>query len=100
MARTKAVTVLMHKFEIELEDGTSGEVSAKTEDRWNVGDEVEYEVTPSKMGRQDETLRSRDFNKGDRRVQRFKSALMRVGRSDSLFNKPQTLKKSWKRRST
>lgn len=41
---------LMYKFEIELEDGTSGEVSAKTEDRWNIGDEVEYETTPSKWG--------------------------------------------------
>jgi len=36
---------LMFKFEIGLEDGTNGEVSAKTIDRWNVGDEVEYEVT-------------------------------------------------------
>lgn len=41
---------LMYKFEVELEDGTSGEVSAKTEDRWKVGDEVQYEVTPSKWG--------------------------------------------------
>jgi hypothetical protein len=41
---------LMFKFEIGLEDGSSGEVSAKTIDRWNVGDEVEYEVTPSKWG--------------------------------------------------
>ena len=41
---------LMYKFEVELEDGASGEVSAKTEDRWNVGDEVEYTVTPSKWG--------------------------------------------------
>lgn len=41
---------LMYKFEVELEDGTSGEVSAKTQNRWNIGDEVEYEVTPSKWG--------------------------------------------------
>lgn len=41
---------LMYKFEIELQDGSSGEVSAKSENRWNVGDEVEYEVTPSKWG--------------------------------------------------
>jgi hypothetical protein len=41
---------LMYKFEIGLEDGASGEVSAKTIDRWNVGDEVEYEITPSKWG--------------------------------------------------
>lgn len=40
----------MFKFEITLEDGTSGEVSAKTENRWNIGDEVEYTVTPSKWG--------------------------------------------------
>jgi hypothetical protein len=41
---------LMYKFEIELENGQGGEVSAKSEDRWKVGDEVEYEVTPSKWG--------------------------------------------------
>ena len=41
---------LMHKFEIELENGQGGEVSAKSEDRWKVGDEVEFEITPSKWG--------------------------------------------------
>lgn len=41
---------LMYKFEIELENGEGGEVSAKTEDRWNIGDEVEYETTQSKWG--------------------------------------------------
>ena len=41
---------LMYKFEIELENGQGGEVSAKSEDRWKVGEEVEYEVTPSKWG--------------------------------------------------
>jgi hypothetical protein len=41
---------LMYKFEIELESGDSGEVSAKSESRWSVGDEVEFEVTPSKWG--------------------------------------------------
>ena len=41
---------LMYKFEIELEDGSSGEVNSKTDNRWNVGDEVEYTVTPSKWG--------------------------------------------------
>ncbi len=41
---------LMYKFEIELESGESGEVSAKSENRWSVGDEVEFEVTPSKWG--------------------------------------------------
>ena len=29
---------LMYKFEIELESGESGEVSAKSESRWRVGD--------------------------------------------------------------
>jgi hypothetical protein len=41
---------LMYKFEIELESGESGEVSAKSESRWSVGDEVEFEVTPTKWG--------------------------------------------------
>lgn len=41
---------LMYKFNIELENGESGEVSAKTEDRWSIGDEVEFEITPSKWG--------------------------------------------------
>ena len=41
---------IMYKFEIQLESGDSGEVSAKSEDRWSVGDEVEFEVTPSKWG--------------------------------------------------
>ena len=40
----------MFKFEIQLESGDSGEVSAKSENRWSVGDEVEFEVTPSKWG--------------------------------------------------
>ena len=42
----------MFKFEIGLEDGTSGEVNAKTIDRWNIGDQVEYTVTPGKYGDQ------------------------------------------------
>lgn len=41
---------LMYKFDIELENGESGEVSAKTENRWNIGDEVEYQTTPTKYG--------------------------------------------------
>ncbi len=41
---------LMYKFDIELENGESGEVSAKTEDRWSIGDEVEYETTQTKWG--------------------------------------------------
>ena len=41
---------LMYKFDIELENGQGGEVSAMTEDRWSIGDEVEFEITPSKWG--------------------------------------------------
>jgi len=41
---------LMYKFDIELENGQGGEVSAMTEDRWTIGDEVEFEITPSKWG--------------------------------------------------
>ena len=40
----------MYTFEIQLEDGEVGEVSAKSEDRWKQGDEVEYTSTPSKFG--------------------------------------------------
>ena len=29
---------------VELEDGTTGEVAAKTENKWQVGDEVEYQI--------------------------------------------------------
>ena len=36
---------LMYKFEIQLESG-----DRKSVDRWSVGDEVEFEVTPSKWG--------------------------------------------------
>jgi hypothetical protein len=32
-----------HKIEVSLEDGTQGGCLAKTPDRWNAGDEVEYE---------------------------------------------------------
>ncbi len=41
----------MFSFEIELEDGILGEVSAKSEDRWKAGDEVEYTVTTSPYGK-------------------------------------------------
>ena len=40
----------MYTFEIQLEDGEVGEVSAKSEDRWKQGDEVEYTCSPSKFG--------------------------------------------------
>ena len=41
----------MYTSEVELEDGTVGEVSAKSPDRWNVGDEVAYTVTEGKFGK-------------------------------------------------
>lgn len=41
---------LMYKSEVVLDNGESGEVSAKTPDRWNVGDEVQYTVTQTKNG--------------------------------------------------
>ena len=37
----------MYTFEIQLEDGSVGEVSAKSQDRWKEGDEVEYTITTS-----------------------------------------------------
>jgi hypothetical protein len=40
----------MYTFEIQLEDGSVGEVSAKTEDRWKEGDEVEYVLTATNYG--------------------------------------------------
>ena len=40
----------VYKFEVELEDGTIGEVGAMTEDRWSEGDEVEYTATDTKWG--------------------------------------------------
>ena len=41
---------LMYTFEITLDDGQTGQVSAKSQDRWKVGDEVEAEVTQSQWG--------------------------------------------------
>ena len=41
---------LMYKFEVELESGDAGEVSAKTPDRWKVGDEVTFVTTPTAYG--------------------------------------------------
>ena len=40
----------MYQSEVELEDGTTGEVNATTPDRWNVGEEVDYEVKDGKYG--------------------------------------------------
>lgn len=41
---------LMYKSEIELEDGTIGEVSSKTQDRWSVGDDVAYTTSQTAYG--------------------------------------------------
>tara|TARA_R110002020_G_scaffold135795_1_gene303219 strand:- start:375 stop:803 length:429 start_codon:yes stop_codon:yes gene_type:complete len=40
----------MYVFDISLEDDSSGEVSAKKPDRWQVGDEVEYVMTQGQYG--------------------------------------------------
>ena len=40
----------MYTSEVELEDGSVGVVSAKTIDRWSVGDEVEYTLTATNHG--------------------------------------------------
>lgn len=39
-----------YKFEVQLEDGTSGEVLALKPDRWKAGDEVEVERKESPYG--------------------------------------------------
>ena len=39
-----------HKFNITLEDGRSGEVLAKTPERWKVGDEVDAELQQTQYG--------------------------------------------------
>jgi len=41
---------LRYKWEIELMDGSVGEVVTISEGRWNAGDEVEYEKTESQWG--------------------------------------------------
>ena len=41
----------MYQFDVELEDGTSGEVNATTPDRWSVGDEVDYTESDGKFGK-------------------------------------------------
>jgi hypothetical protein len=40
----------MYKQEATLDDGTTGEVSAKTEGKWKVGDKVEVQRTHSQYG--------------------------------------------------
>ena len=40
----------MYKQEVTLDDGTTGEVSAKTENKWKVGDEVEVTKTETQYG--------------------------------------------------
>jgi len=41
---------LMYKQEVTLDDGSTGEVSAKTQDKWKVGDVVEVQRTATKFG--------------------------------------------------
>lgn len=41
---------LMYKQEVTLDDGTTGEVSAKTEGKWKVGDTVEVQRTETQYG--------------------------------------------------
>ena len=41
---------LMYKQEVTLDDGSTGEVSAKTADKWKVGDVVEVQRTETKFG--------------------------------------------------
>jgi len=41
---------LMYKQEVTLDDGTTGEVSAKSEGKWKVGDVVEVQRTETKFG--------------------------------------------------
>jgi hypothetical protein len=41
---------LMYKQEVTLDDGSTGEVSAKTADKWKVGDVVEVQRTATKFG--------------------------------------------------
>lgn len=40
----------MHTQSVVLSDGTSGQVSAKIPNRWNVGEEVEYESFENQYG--------------------------------------------------
>jgi len=54
----------MYTFEIQLEDGSVGEVSAKTIDRWKEGDEVEYILTASNYGNKMKLNRP-DFTPGN-----------------------------------
>ncbi len=46
----KAPDGVTYTFEVELEDGESGEVGAQKKDRWKVGDEVEYTLSQNKWG--------------------------------------------------
>ena len=41
---------IMYKQEVTLDDGSTGEVSAKTQDKWKVGDVVEVQRTATKFG--------------------------------------------------
>ena len=50
MAHGKAVTVLCTSSRLNSKTEQAEKFPRKTENRWNVGDEVEYTVTPSKWG--------------------------------------------------
>lgn len=53
---------LMYKFEIELEDGSAGEVNARTTDRWSEGEEVQYDLQQSKHGPKLKLSKISDFS--------------------------------------
>jgi hypothetical protein len=56
----------MYTSEVELEDGSVGVVSAKTIDRWSVGDEVEYTLTATNHGNKLKLTRpNADFSGGN-----------------------------------
>ena len=55
---------LMYRMEVTLEDGTTGEVSAKKQDAWKVGDDVEIESKSTNNYGTRLKLRRPEFNKG------------------------------------
>lgn len=55
---------LMYRMEVTLEDGTTGEVSAKKQDAWKVGDDVEVESKSTNNYGTRLKLRRPEFNKG------------------------------------
>jgi hypothetical protein len=56
---------VMFTYEVELEDGTLGEVACKSEGRWKVGDEVEYTASQSAFGTKLKLMKpNSNFSKG------------------------------------